>query len=42
VDNSGSFTGEAAPGTYMLVFRQKDTPPDKMVDSIENVKIEAG
>jgi tetratricopeptide (TPR) repeat protein len=42
VDAQGSYAGEAAPGTYTLIFRQKDTPPDKMVDSIENVKIEAG
>jgi len=42
VDANGAYTGEAAPGTYTLIFRQKDTPPDKMVDSIENVKITAG
>jgi hypothetical protein len=42
VDPTGSYSGEAAPGTYMLVFRQKDTPPDKMVDSIPDVKIAAG
>ena len=42
VDASGSYAGEAAPGTYSLIFRQKDTPPDKMVDSIEGIKIEAG
>ena len=42
VDSTGAFAGEAAPGTYTLVFRQKDTPPDKMVDNIDNVKIEAG
>ena len=42
VDATGAYTGEAAPGTYSLVFRQKDTPPDKMVDSIENIKITAG
>ena len=42
VDATGSFAGEAAPGTYTLVFRQKDTPPDKMVDSIEGIKIEPG
>ena len=42
VDAAGTYTGEAPAGTYTLVFRQKDTPPDKMVDSIENVKIEAG
>jgi len=42
VDQTGAYSGEAAPGTYTVVFRQKDTPPDKMVDSIEGVKIEAG
>ncbi len=42
VDPTGAYSGEAAPGTYMLVFRQKDTPPDKMVDSIPEVKIAAG
>lgn len=42
VDATGAYSGEAAPGTYTLIFRQKDTPPDKMVDSIENVKIDAG
>jgi tetratricopeptide (TPR) repeat protein len=42
VDATGSYTGEAAPGTYTVVFRQKDTPPDKMVDSIENIKVVAG
>jgi tetratricopeptide (TPR) repeat protein len=42
VDAQGAYAGEAAPGTYTLIFRQKDTPPDKMVDSIENVKVTAG
>ena len=42
VDQTGAYNGEAAPGTYTVVFRQKDTPPDKMVDQIDNVKIEAG
>ncbi len=42
VDSSGAYSGEAAAGTYSVVFRQKDTPPDKMVDQIENVKIDAG
>lgn len=42
VDQTGAYSGEAPAGTYMLVFRQKDTPPDKMVDSIEGVKIEPG
>ena len=42
VDAQGAYAGEAPAGTYTLIFRQKDTPPDKMVDSIENVKITAG
>jgi tetratricopeptide (TPR) repeat protein len=42
VSPSGDYTGDAAPGTYTVVFRQPDTPPDKMVDSFENVKIVAG
>jgi len=42
VDANGDFKGDANPGTYMVVFRQPDTPPDKMVDSFDNVKIVAG
>jgi tetratricopeptide (TPR) repeat protein len=41
VDASGDYKGEAPPGTYTIVFRQPDTPPDKMVDSIDGVKIVA-
>ena len=36
---NGDYKGEAAPGTYTVLFRQVDTPPDKMVDSIDGVKI---
>lgn len=42
VDANGDYAGEAAAGTYIVIFRQPDTPPDKMVDSFENVKIVAG
>ena len=42
ISPSGDFQGEANTGTYTLVFRQADTPPDKFVDSIDNVKIIAG
>jgi tetratricopeptide (TPR) repeat protein len=42
VDANGDYKGDASPGTYMVVFRQPDTPPDKMVDSFDNVKIVAG
>jgi tetratricopeptide (TPR) repeat protein len=41
LDPNGDYAGEAAPGTYTIVFRQLDTPPDKMVDSIDGVKVEA-
>ncbi len=41
VDANGDYKGEAPPGTYTVVFRQPDTPPDKMVDSIDDVKIVA-
>jgi tetratricopeptide (TPR) repeat protein len=42
VSASGDYTGDVAPGTYTVVFRQPDTPPDKMVDSFDNVKVLAG
>ncbi|MDE3199857.1 MAG: tetratricopeptide repeat protein [Acidobacteriota bacterium] len=42
VNSAGQYSGEAAPGTYMAIYRQPDTPPDKMVDSFNNVKIVAG
>jgi len=42
VDASGNYTGEAAPGTYMLLYRAADTPAGKMVDSLRGIKIVAG
>ncbi|MGD0893422.1 MAG: tetratricopeptide repeat protein [Terracidiphilus sp.] len=42
VDSTGSYKGEAPAGTYTVVYRAPDTPPDKMIDSIDNVKIVAG
>lgn len=42
VNTQGDYAGEATPGTYTVVFRQPDTPPDKMIDSIDNIKIVAG
>jgi tetratricopeptide (TPR) repeat protein len=42
VDNMGNYTGEAPPGTYMVVYRAADTPVGKMVDSIRGVKIIVG
>jgi tetratricopeptide (TPR) repeat protein len=42
VDANGDYKGEAPPATYTVVYRMPDTPPDKMIDSIDNVKIVAG
>lgn len=42
VDSNGEFSGDVPAGTYNLVFRQPDTPPDKQVDHIDNVKVTAG
>jgi tetratricopeptide (TPR) repeat protein len=42
VNPQGEFSGDVAPGTYTLVFRQPDTPADKQVDKIDNVKVVAG
>ena len=42
VSANGDYAGEAAAGTYMVIFRQADTPPDKMVDSFENIKVVVG
>ena len=42
VSSTGDYQGVASPGTYMAVYRAPETPPDKMVDSFDNVKIVAG
>ncbi|HEY1806717.1 MAG TPA: tetratricopeptide repeat protein [Terracidiphilus sp.] len=42
VDSTGSFSGEAKPGTYELVYLAPDTPAGQMVDSIRGIKIVAG
>jgi len=42
ITGTGEYSGEAAPGTYMVVYRALDTPAGKMVDSIRGVKIVAG
>jgi tetratricopeptide (TPR) repeat protein len=42
VNAAGNYAGEATPGSYMLLFRLPDTPPNKMVDQVESVKIVAG
>jgi tetratricopeptide (TPR) repeat protein len=42
VSASGTYSGEAVPGNYTLVFRAPETPADKMVDSIPGIKLMAG
>ena len=42
VTSTGDYEGTATPGTYMVLYRQPDTAPDKCVDSFDNVKIVAG
>ena len=41
VASNGDFSGQAAPGTYMIVYRANDTPPGKMVDFIRGIKVVA-
>jgi tetratricopeptide (TPR) repeat protein len=42
VDESGNFTGEAAPGTYMLVYRAAGVAAKQMTDQIRGIKIVVG
>lgn len=43
VDDNGNYTGDnIAPGTYTLIYRNPDTPPDKVVDEFMDVKFAAG
>lgn len=42
VDDNGDYSGQAPVGKYTVIYRQKDTPPGKMVDDLENVQIVAG
>jgi tetratricopeptide (TPR) repeat protein len=42
-DDNGDYKGDGiAPGTYTVAFRNPDTPPDKVVDEFNEVKITAG
>jgi tetratricopeptide (TPR) repeat protein len=43
VDSNGDYKGaNIAPGSYTMVYRKPDTPKDKVVDQIDNVKVVAG
>jgi tetratricopeptide (TPR) repeat protein len=42
-DDNGDYKGDGiAPGTYIVIYRNPDTPPDKVVDEFNDVKITAG
>jgi tetratricopeptide (TPR) repeat protein len=42
VNAAGDYTGEAPEGTYMVIYRDADTPPGQIVDSFKGVRITAG
>jgi tetratricopeptide (TPR) repeat protein len=42
VSADGEFSGEVAPGTYALIYREPNTPKGQMVDEIKGVKVAAG
>jgi len=42
VNANGDYAGDAPVGSYTAIFRQVDTPKDKQVDHVDNVKIVAG
>ena len=42
-DDNGDYTGDGiAAGTYAVIYRNADTPADKVVDEFQDVKIAAG
>ena len=42
VAKDGTFGGDAAPGSYLMVYRAADTPKGQMVDSVKGVKVVSG
>ncbi|MGA2249618.1 tetratricopeptide repeat protein [Terracidiphilus sp.] len=42
VNADGDYSGDAAPGTYTVLYRDPTTTKDKVVDQFDNIKIEAG
>ena len=42
-DSNGDYKGDGiAPGSYQVIFRNPDTPADKVVDEFNDVKVTAG
>lgn len=42
VSQDGTFSGEAAPGTYSLIYREPNIKEGQFTDEVKNVKIVAG
>jgi tetratricopeptide (TPR) repeat protein len=42
VTSTGEYVGEAAPGTYTVLYRDKGMTPEQYVDKFDNVKIAIG
>jgi tetratricopeptide (TPR) repeat protein len=42
VDPNGTYKGDVTPGSYTMVYRRPETPKDKVVDQIDNIKVTAG
>lgn len=42
VSADGNFSGEAAPGKYVLIYRAPDTPKGQMVDEVKDITVVAG
>jgi tetratricopeptide (TPR) repeat protein len=42
VSDTGDYTGQAPPGTYMVVYRAVDAPAGKITDLVRGVKIVTG
>jgi tetratricopeptide (TPR) repeat protein len=42
VSSTGQYAGEAAPGAYTVLYRDKGMTPEQYVDSFDNVKITVG
>jgi tetratricopeptide (TPR) repeat protein len=42
ISPTGEYQGDVAPGTYLVIYRQPNTPADQMVDSFDGVKVVAG
>jgi hypothetical protein len=42
VSSNGSYEGQAAPGTYTVLYHEATTPPNQFIDSITGVQILSG